>query len=217
MKVPSFLKNKYVLKFLIFMAIVNVLGYISLEEFNSVALFIVMILLSRYFSKNTSINILIAIIVTSCFTLNNKVREGFKEKEKSKEPSKKEGIPLGTSPTPSACAKDEKMVNGECKKRTGFKNNVPPSSPAAVNNNEEGEIDVAAQMEDAYVNLNKMMGDGAMKSMASETKKLVNQQQDLMNTLHSMTPTLNKAKETLDNLDLPDMEQMTGILKKFTK
>jgi|TARA_B110000211_G_scaffold227158_1_gene281638 hypothetical protein len=217
MKVPSFLKNKYVLKFLIFMAIVNVLGYVALEEFNSMALFIVMILLSRYFSKNTSINILIAIIVTSCFTLNNKVREGFKEKEKSKEPSKKEGIPLGTSPTPSACAKDEKMVNGECKKRTGFKNNVPPSSPAAVNNNEEGEIDVAAQMEDAYVNLNKMMGDGAMKSMASETKKLVNQQQDLMNTLHSMTPTLNKAKETLDNLDLPDMEQMTGILKKFTK
>jgi len=215
MKVPSFLKNKYVLKFLIFMAIVNVLGYVALEEFNSMALFIVMILLSRYFSKNTSINILIAIIVTSCFTLNNKVREGFKEKEKSN--SKKEGIPLGTSPTPSACAKDEKMVNGECKKRTGFKNNVPPSSPAAVNNNEEGEIDVAAQMEDAYVNLNKMMGDGAMKSMASETKKLVNQQQDLMNTLHSMTPTLNKAKETLDNLDLPDMEQMTGILKKFTK
>jgi hypothetical protein len=176
------------------------------------ALFIVMILLSRYFSKNTSINILIAIIVTSCFTLNNKVREGFKEKEKSnskKENKKETVVPI--------CKKDEKMVNGECKKRTGFKNNVPPSSPAAVNNNEEGEIDVAAQMEDAYVNLNKMMGDGAMKSMASETKKLVNQQQDLMNTLHSMTPTLNKAKETLDNLDLPDMEQMTGILKKFTK
>tara|TARA_B110000858_G_scaffold44822_1_gene51366 strand:+ start:3953 stop:4591 length:639 start_codon:yes stop_codon:yes gene_type:complete len=212
MKIPSFLKNKYVLKFLIFMAIVNVLGYIALEEFNSMALFIVMILLSRYFSKNTSINILIAIIVTSCFTLNNKVREGFKEKEKSN--SKKENKKETVAPI---CKKDEKMINGECKKRTGFKNNVPSSKPAAVNNNEEGEIDVAAQMEDAYVNLNKMMGDGAMKSMASETKKLVNQQQDLMNTLHSMTPTLNKAKETLDNLDLPDMEQMTGILKKFTK
>lgn len=215
MKVPAFLKNKYVLYVLVFIAIINVLGYISLEKYNSMALFVVMILLSRYFSKNTSINILIAIIVTSCFTLNNKVREGFNEKEKSN--SKKEGIPLGNKPIPHTCAKDEKMINGECKKRTGFKNNVPSSKPAAINNNEEGEIDVAAQMEDAYVNLNKMMGDGAMKSMASETKKLVNQQQDLMNTLHSMTPTLNKAKETLDNLDLPDMEQMTGILKKFTK
>jgi len=215
MKVPSFLKNKYVLKFLIFMAIVNVLGYVALEEFNSMALFIVMILLSRYFSKNTSINILIAIIVTSCFTLNNKVREGFKKQEKADEPSKKEkntNIKEGVT-----CKKSETMVDGVCKERTGFKNNVPPSKPAAVNNNDEVEVDVAAQMEDAYVNLNKMMGDGAMKSMASETKKLVNQQQDLMNTLHSMTPTLNKAKETLDNLELPDMEQMTGILKNFTK
>ena len=215
MKVPAFLKNKYVLKFLIFMAIVNVLGYVALEEFNSMALFIVMILLSRYFSKNTSINILIAIIVTSCFTLNNKVREGFKKQEKADEPSKKEkntNIKEGVT-----CKKSETMVDGVCQERTGFKNNVPPSKPAAVNNNDEVEVDVAAQMEDAYVNLNKMMGDGAMKSMASETKKLVNQQQDLMNTLHSMTPTLNKAKETLDNLELPDMEQMTGILKNFTK
>lgn len=215
MKVPAFLKNKYVLKFLIFMAIVNVLGYVALEEFNSMALFIVIILLSRYFSKNTSVNILIAIIVTSCFTLNNKVREGFKKQEKVAESSKKEkntNIKEGVT-----CKKSETMVGGVCKKRTGFKNNVPPSKPAAVNNNDEEEVDVAAQMEDAYVNLNKMMGDGAMKSMASETKKLVNQQQDLMNTLQSMTPTLNKAKETLDNLDLPSMHEMTGILKNFTK
>ena len=216
MKVPSFLKNKYVLNFLVFMAIVNVLGYIALEEFNSLALFIVMILLSRYFSKNTSINILIAIIVTSCFTLNNKVlKEGF-DKEKSTKPSKKEKKEKKKKST-VICKTGETMVNGACKKISGFKNNVPPSSPAAVNNNEEEEIDVASQMEDAYVNLNKMMGDGAMKSMATETKKLVNQQQDLMNTLHSMTPTLNKAKETLDNLNLPNMEEMSGILKNFTK
>ena len=53
-------------------------------------------------------------------------------------------------------------------------------------------------------------------SMANETKKLVVQQQELMNTLSTMTPALNKAKETLENLNLPNMEQMTGILKKFT-
>jgi len=38
-----------------------------------------------------------------------------------------------------------------------------------------------------------------------------------MNTLSSMTPSLNKAKETLDNLNIPNMEEMTGILKKFTQ
>ena len=34
MKVPAFLKNKYVLYFLVLIAIVNVLGYISLEKYN---------------------------------------------------------------------------------------------------------------------------------------------------------------------------------------
>ena len=71
-------------------------------------------------------------------------------------------------------------------------------------------------MEDAYGNLNKMLGDGTMKSMADETKKLVAQQKELMNTLSSMTPSLNKAKETLENLNMPNMEEMAGILKKFT-
>ena len=64
---------------LVFIAIINVLGYISLEKYNSMALFVVMVLLSRYFSKNTSLNILIAICVTSIVTLNDTVQEGFKE------------------------------------------------------------------------------------------------------------------------------------------
>ena len=92
MKVPAFLKNKYVLYALVFIAIINVLGYISLEKYNSMALFVVMILLSRYFSKNTSLNILIAICVTSIVTLNDTVQEGFKEGKngKKKEEDKKD-------------------------------------------------------------------------------------------------------------------------------
>ena len=101
--------------------------------------------------------------------------------------------------------------------KMGFRNNVPSSSPAKVNNSGDDDMDVAAKMEDAYGNLNKMLGDGAMASMANETKKLVAQQQELMNTLSTMTPSLNKAKETLENLNLPNMEEMTGILKKFTQ
>jgi hypothetical protein len=62
-----------------------------------------------------------------------------------------------------------------------------------------------------------MLGDGAMKSMAKETKNLVSQQQNLMKTLHDMTPALGKAKETLANLNMPSMEEMTTLMKKFAK
>ena len=204
MKVPAFFKNKYVLYVLVLVAIVNVLGYISFEEYNSMALFVVMVLLSGYFSKNIALNILIAIIVTGINSLNNKVYEGFKGKEgagdsvQSKvkktetEVDEKEKVEKDDSPK---CGAGEKMENGKCVKKSGFQNNVPPSKPAAVKNSEDEEIDVAAQMQDAYGNLNKLLGDGAMKSMADETKKLVSQQQNLMNTLTEMTPSLIKAKE----------------------
>ena len=38
-----------------------------------------------------------------------------------------------------------------------------------------------------------------------------------MSTLNSMTPALNNAKETLAGLNLPSIEKMTGILKKFNQ
>lgn len=224
MKVPAFFNNKYVLYVLVLAAIVNILGYIAFEQYNSMALFVVMVLLSRYFSKNTSLNLLIAIFVTGVNSLNNKVYEGFKGKEGAgdsvqskvkKTETKLDEKEEDKKDDEQKCGAGEKMENGKCVKKSGFQNNVPSSKPASVNNNEDEEVDVAAQMEDAYGNLNKMLGDGALKSMATETKKLVAQQQNLMNTLHTMTPTLNKAKETLENLNLPNMDQMVGIMKKF--
>ncbi len=286
MKVPAFFKNRYVLYIAIILGVVNLLGYIAMENYNSMALLVVMFLLARYFSKNIAINICIAIFVTSIVTLNGKITEGnrnmrrsaslsfpknidapiavssrgktagrlssTKLNERPREPTEDRKLLLqGVSPTPvkpdpvkpedpeeppreeppreeppikeppreeePECPKGTELVKGECvPMKMGFRNNVPSSKPAKINNSGDDDMDVAAKMEDAYGNLNKMLGDGAMKSMANETKKLVVQQQELMNTLSTMTPALNKAKETLENLNLPNMEEMTGILKKFT-
>ena len=56
-------------------------------------------------------------------------------------------------------------------------------------------------MELAYDNLQKMLGEGGMKSITAETQKLVSQQKDLMGTLNSMAPVLDTAKETLKNIN----------------
>lgn len=296
MKVPTFLKNKYVLYILSFLGIMNVLGYVALEDYNSMALFVVMLLLSRYFSKNWSLNILISILVSSVVSMNNKVKEGFKEgKGKSKgvnivipgddkvpvqhrsrhatKTKSKNTLPtvMGESPTKQlpihknrqekkkpveekpieekpkeqekpvdekekekegeekpkedgeSCKAPVECASGGCNDgicgppKSKFTNNVPSSSPSKVNGEDEEDTNVAAKMEDAYNSMNQLLGDGAMKSMAKETKQLVNQQKELMSTLNSMTPALNSAKETLSGLNLPNLEQMTGILKRFNK
>ena len=245
MKVPGVLKNKYVLYVLLVVAIVNVLGYLAIQDYNSLALFVVIGLLSSYFSKNMAVNLLSAIVVTSFVAVNDKVLEGFKEgkdgdkkddkkddKKKAADNSKKAAkmaqkaakLAQGASKKKGGedCKKDDDCVSGKCENdkcaaKSGFQNNVPPSSPATVDDETDdsvGErIDYAATMEQAYNNLQKMLGEDGMNSITQETKKLVSQQKDLMGTLNQMAPILNNAKETLAGLNLEDMGNMSEMLK----
>ena len=83
-KVPGLLKNKYILYILLVIGIVNVLGYIALEDYNSLGLFVTVGLLSSYFSKNMSINLLLPIVITGLIAANNKIKEGMKNEDEDK-------------------------------------------------------------------------------------------------------------------------------------
>ena len=80
MKVTAFFKNRYVLYITVILGVTNLLGYIGMENYDAMALLVVMFLLARYFSKNIAINICIAIFVTSIVTLNGKLHEGFQRR-----------------------------------------------------------------------------------------------------------------------------------------
>ena len=241
MKVPGVLKNKYVLYVLLVVAIVNVLGYLAIQDYNSLALFVVIGLLSTYFSKNMAVNLLSAIVVTSFVAVNDKVLEGFEEGNKNKKNNKKKAannskkasklakkaaaLAIGATKRELGkdCDKNDDCISGKCendkcaKVKSAFQNNVPPSSPATVDDETDDSvgdrIDYAATMEQAYNNLQKMLGEDGMNSITQETKKLVSQQKDLMGTLNQMAPILNNAKETLSGLNLDDMGNMSEMLK----
>ena len=150
-------------------------------------------------------------------------QNGFKGDDKKKEEKKSEKKP------DFSCGKDKEGTQtvcpsgttctqqSQCVKKENFKNNVPSSKPATVGSDDSvgDRIDYAATMEQAYDNLQKMLGEDGMSSITSETKKLVEQQKDLMGTLNQMAPVLNSAKETLANLNIGDMQSMGNILKGF--
>ena len=110
MKVPGFFKNKYILYILLVTGIMNVLGYIAIQDYNSLALFVVMGLLSSYFSKNMSVNLLVAILVTSCVAINNKVQDGFEGKEGASDSSSTGGALEGEA----VDSKEPKKCDPEC-------------------------------------------------------------------------------------------------------
>ena len=236
MKVPELFKNKYVLYALLFVGITNILGYLALKDYDSLALLMTLGLLMGYFSKNMSINILISVLVTSLIAINKKIQgsliEGMTEGNAGgKNTAKKASVAtnLQNAATPFACGKvsgkDTECPSGttctkqdQCVVKSGFRNNVPPSTPSAVDDSDESpgdRIDYASTMELAYDNLQKMLGEGGMKSITAETKKLVTQQKDLMGTLNSMAPVLDTAKETLKNINFEGMGDISKMLKQM--
>ena len=218
-KAPAILKNKYVLYLLLVVALVNVLGYLAMKDYKSLGLFMSVGLLSTYFSKNMSVTLLVAILVTALVAINDKVREGMENKDEDDD-DKKEGMEAEkfSCAKETFCPKGKKCSSqSQCKSET-FKNNVPSSTPAKVDDSDESpgdRIDYAATMEQAYDNLQQMLGEDGVKGITSETKKLVAQQKDLMGTLNQMAPVLNTAKETLESMNMPDMAGMADMLKQL--
>ena len=222
LKVPNLMKNKYVLYVVFMIALLNVLGYLVKQDYNSLILFVSVGVMSNYFTKNMTVNLLLAIVVTGLVAVREHFREGFKEGEEEEKPEKKEK--KKPSKKKSVCENDDECdgagscVDGTCKDGMGQRN-VPASKPASLDGKDDesqgNRIDYASTLEQAYDNLQNMLGSDGMKGLADETKKLVSQQKDLMQSLNSMAPVLNSAKSTLDNLDFPNASDLTAMLKNL--
>ena len=53
--------------------------------------------------------------------------------------------------------------------------------------------------------------------VAEQEAQAIEQQKNLMGTLNEMAPALKDARETLDNMNLPSMDDMTKLFKKINK
>ena len=86
MKLPkelnTILSDKYVLYIVAFLAITNVIGYLAIQDFNSLLLFVLIGYLTAYFSKNMTVVLLSALVLTNLLMGARKlqapvVREGM--------------------------------------------------------------------------------------------------------------------------------------------
>jgi hypothetical protein len=189
------LQNKYALYLVLFIAITNVLGYLAIEDFNSIMVFIAVSALASYFSKNMIIILGSAILGTNVLYANSRMREGMKDKKDTEKKKKKE------------------------KFATQFPSSRPAKAAKAAEASDEDDevdtnrIDYAATMEQAYDNLNKMLGDGGMKNLTKDTKGLMDQQKELMGQLKDFAPLMEQAGSMLDKLG--GMDNLKGLMGKM--
>jgi len=247
----KFLTNKWVLNIISLIALFNVIGYVVMGNFNALAYFVVLALLAAYFSKNMIIILGIPLILVNLFALKgNMFKEGMentgdaatksadqttdKEKEDKKQYNdtikkinqqdrkSKQGLamtPLDHSVTTTDSTNMDSANTDSSNMDTSESFEVGRAKKKGY------DIDFASTVEDAYDELNKILGSDGIKRLTDDTQNLMKQQLQLAESMKSMTPIIKgmapmmeQAKQILGGMG-DGKEGLGGIMemaKKFT-
>ena len=254
MKIPKsfskMLENKYVLYFVLFLTLINLLGYMLLGNFNAIIFFILAAFLTANFSKNMIVVLSIPLILTSVFMVGKAVKEGFEEMKpldermndidkqiKEKKDNVDELIKAGVDTdddkkklkdlndeiddlnkqrekllTEKDEKKDEKKDDKKDDKKDE-KSSETPTEKMSTMYKKENRIDYASTVEDAYDDLNKILGGNGIKQLTDDTQNLMKQQMQLADAMKSMTPLMEQAQNLLQGFDMKSLSSLAGLTK----
>ena len=185
----SLLRDKNMLYIVFASSLLLLVHYLIISNYNAILFFCTTGLLATYFSKNMIIVLLSAILSTFIFSLLVSKRvEGFDEKEIKKNDNKKENNDNDNDVDES----DHKELDKD-------------SSSAP-------KIDYAQTLEEAYDNLDKMIGSDGVNNMTTDTTRLAKKQKELMANIEKMGPLFEKATNMLSSINLDGVSSLQNSL-----
>ena len=201
MKTNAFLSNlltsKVVLTIIFWLSLTNIIGYLIYNRFDVVVFFVLISVIITYFSKNMIIILGVPLILVNLSVLGkNKFKEGLEgqtaEKEKEKEKKVDGSQPAVISP-PDVTQPTTERVDTE------VKTEKPDSFEVGRNKNKSKyNIDYAATIEDAYDELNNILGSDGIKNLTSDTQNLMQQQKQLTEAMTQIQPLMQTVGPLLD-------------------
>ena len=226
----AFLNNKGFLYLIAAIAFMHVIYFVMNKEYSTLLFFFLVATIVYQNNKNmiivlgySLISVAILYFLTDLFnSLNspnlmegmqgeinketNKVKKGMKEE---KDEDNIENFTL------------DEVVAGEKKgfknnKKSGFNNQIK-LKPGLYNipNKEQlkKQLGEADKMEEAYDELEKVVGENGINSMSKSTKDLVKQQKELLKGLKEITPALNEAMGAIGKIDMSNLSKMFNSIK----
>jgi len=106
-----------------------------------------------------------------------------------------------------ANSSSKKNVNGFHNK----KGNSSLSNAAPVNGS--SRIDYATTLENAYTNLDNILGSDSIGKLTNDTQRLMTQQQKLFDTMNNMMPLIDTAKGMMESLDMSQLNGLANMAK----
>lgn len=209
------LSSKILLNVIFAIAFIHVIGNLIMGNLHDVAFFILIGGLVSFFTENMIIVLGVPIVFVSLFATS--IMEGFQEGKKNRKKKDK---------------KEEEKKEEEEKEKEKVENETQEEEdegfePVGKKNPEKFEvgkrkkgydIDYASTVEDAYDDLNKILGGDGIKRLTSDTQGLMKQQMELTKAMEGLEPMfskfeplLDKAKDMLKNL--PELD--SGMIEKL--
>jgi hypothetical protein len=184
---------------------------------NAVILFILIGGLMTFFSKNMIIVLSVPLVLTSVLLVGNRVSEGFtdeaKENAKEKMDDKKKEIKEKVNGEP--ITESDPDTEGDLTTATSSAASDPEGAATetkpenmSLYKKKNNRIDYASTLEDAYGDLNNILGKDGIKSLTSDTQKLMDQQMQLAEALKGMAPLIGDAKKMLTGMDISGLTEM---------
>ena len=226
-----FFQNKFVLYGSLLLVLLSILRHLSTKNINAVVLMALIGLLMSYFSKNMIIVLLTAFATVFILEMagSQGVMEGMVSKKEDEDETtdddkkgavKKDAVKKGDEEeeddtSSNDKASTEKKTEGNKtlndKKNKQGMTKLSPASYDGKDHDAEGgadgmkeanRIDYASTLEQAYDNIENIIGEEGVRGLTDQTKSLMNQQKELMNNMKEMGPLLKSAEGF--------MHQMTG-------
>ncbi len=220
----KFLTNKWVLNVVAFLSLFNVIGYLVMGNLNALVHFIIFAVLVRYFSKNMTIVLGVPLILVNLLAMKGHI-EGMENRANDKTNAVSETNPV-TKPRQDDRQDDRQdnrqdKINKLVKKNTtttsindsiaSVVSDSTDNSAQSTGGEQQGfesgrrknrgyNVDYATTIEDAYDELNNILGSDGIQRLTSDTQNLMKQQMQLAKSMEGMGPIIRSIEPMVQNL-----------------
>ena len=192
--INSLLRDKNVLYIVAFLAATNLISYLMAGNYESIVFFGVVGYLATYYSKNMIVILLISMLTTNLLLGTRMLKRNVEAMTTKRKEKKNEEEEIST----------EEMSNNDVKE-TKPKEKMQPN------------IDYAATLEQAYDNLDNLIGQDGIKKMGEQTERLATKQKELMQNIEAMGPMLQKAGSMLESLPFEGLGNLQNTVNNALK
>ena len=239
--VSKLLTNRYVLYLVSLLALFNVIGYVMMNQTQSVILFILIGYLATHFSKNMVIVLLVPLVLVNLLNSGMMMKEGLDNMEDGNADKSADAADAADAKTedhhvdmisqPTAAAAAPAAAPSATAPSATAPAGSGTSCPAGQKLNADGKcadsfevgrkkagaarVDYGTTLEKAYDDLSNVLGSDGIKNLTSDTQKLMKQQLQLAEAMENIGPLVQQAQSMLKTLNIDGMSDIPSLLQKF--